>query len=377
MRPTPDPAADTPNEADRARTLAHLVHDRTAELTAAAHRLENEHALLEDVVRQMPNGVLVVDAVTRRPSIGNNALESLIGVAPEEIDTDHPALAPLRRTLKTGDAVKAEQVEVVQPGGRSRRLEVNSAPIYNASRELIAAVATFDDLDARERRDRAQRDFVANAAHGLQNPLAVISTAVEILQSGAKDDPDERDRFLAHIERETARLTRLTRALLRLARVESGAEPVRKKVVELHPLLVRLAGRLRPLSRVPVEVDCPSDLALVTNAELLEEALVNLGENSAKYTERGSIRLVAEPVGDDLARVSVHDTGPGIPEEEWERVFERFARGHPSGGEGFGIGLALVGQIAAALDAELEVGSNDGKGSSFSLVVPAMRMVPA
>jgi signal transduction histidine kinase len=267
----------------------------------------------------------------------------------------------------------------VIPGedGHSRRVEVKSAPIRNSAGDVVAAVATFDDLDARERRERAQRDFVANAAHGLQNPLSVIANAVEILQSGAKDVPEERDRFLAHIERESARLSRLTRALLRLARVESGSELVRDRVVDLQPLLERLAEHLRALSRVPVVVECPPELALLTNAELLEEALVSLGENAAKYTARGSIRLGAEPVGESLARVSVNDTGPGIPEEQWARVFERFARGDPTGGEGFGIGLALVSQIAVALDAELEIGTNNGNGSSFSLVLPAMRMVPA
>jgi Signal transduction histidine kinase len=104
----------------------------------------------------------------------------------------------------------------------------------------------LDDLTEQGRRELAEREFVANAAHELRTPLTTIIGAVEVLQAGAKDDPLERDRFLAHIERESARLARLARALLTLARAHAGQERPRSEPIALRPLLQEVADDLRP-----------------------------------------------------------------------------------------------------------------------------------
>src|SRR3954449_10989652 len=134
------------------------------------------------------------------------------------------------------------------------------------------ALVGVDDLTEQERRDRAEREFVSNAAHELRTPLTTIIGAVEVLQAGAKEDPVERDRFLAHIERESARLARLARALLTLARAHAGQERPRLEPVELAPLLEEVADDLRPRDGVAVEVECPTDLAASVNRDLLEQA---------------------------------------------------------------------------------------------------------
>src|SRR5205814_9913795 len=113
----------------------------------------------------------------------------------------------------------------------------------------------------RERRERAEREFVANAAHELRTPVAAIASAVEVLQAGAKDAPADRDLFLGHIEREAARLTRLARALLVLARAQARHEPPPLQLVELAPLLGQVAAAILPPGDVQVVVDCPLALA--------------------------------------------------------------------------------------------------------------------
>src|SRR4029450_13967258 len=143
-----------------------------------------------------------------------------------------------------------------------------------------------------ERQERAEREFVTNAAHQLQSPLAAIVSAIDVLQAGAKDDP-ERDVFLGHIDRETHRLARLAQALLILARAQTGAEAPRDEVVPLARFLQEIAGSLRPAAGVEVHVSCPEDIALITNQQLVEQALLNVAENAAKYTTEGRISLSA------------------------------------------------------------------------------------
>ena len=167
-----------------------------------------------------------------------------------------------------------------------------------AQPEGDTVLIVLDDLTEQERRELAEREFVSNAAHELRTPLTTIIGAVEVLQAGAKEDPVERDRFLAHIEREAARLARLAHALLlTLARAHAGEERPRVEATSLEPLLHEVADDLRPHDGVAVEVECPPDLAANVNRDLLEQALRNLGENAAKHTPTGRVVLRAYSAG--------------------------------------------------------------------------------
>jgi signal transduction histidine kinase len=224
-------------------------------------------------------------------------------------------------------------------------------------------------LEADERElDRAEREFVTNAAHELQSPLAAITSAVEVLQAGAKDTP-ERDLFIDHIQREAQRLDRLTRALLTLARAQTKVEEPRWEVIDLCPMLHAIAARMEPAPDVSLIVECPEDLALVTNRELLEQTISNVVRNAVKYTEEGSIRLTAAP-RHGLVEVSIVDTGVGIPEEALSRVVERFYRAD-STKEGFGLGLSIVQTAMGVLGGELEIASEGvGRGTTVTMRLP-------
>lgn len=214
---------------------------------------------------------------------------------------------------------------------------------------------------------RAEGEFITNAAHELQSPLAAILSAVEVLQAGAKEKPD-RDRFIEHIERETRRLDRITKALLTLARAQTGVEAPRSELIDLKPMLDAIAERSDPVSGVEIVVDCAPELALVSNRELLEQTITNVVRNSVKYTEKGTIKLVAAPV-DGRVVVAVVDTGVGIPEEALPRVAERFYRAEASR-EGFGLGLAIVQAAMQVLDGELDIASKVGYGTTVTMSLP-------
>ena len=230
------------------------------------------------------------------------------------------------------------------------------------------AVLVITDETVDERRQRAEREFVANAAHQLRTPVSAIASAIEVLQGGAKEDPAARDRFLAHLDRQCSRLVRLTRSLLLLARAQALAELPAVEVVPLRPVLDGVVGGLRPGSGVQVRVDCAFDLAVLANRDLLEQAIGNLAENAAKYTVEGEIVLCAEPGGNQV-RIVVRDTGPGadLPSDG---SFRRFYRGPAAQGEGFGLGLAIAAEAVRALRGELEIDSNDA-GTRAVVTLPA------
>jgi two-component system, OmpR family, sensor histidine kinase TctE len=216
--------------------------------------------------------------------------------------------------------------------------------------------------------ERVERDFVTNAAHELQSPLASIISAIEVLQAGAKDGP-ERDIFLEHIERSSDRLARLVRSMLVLARAQSGIERPRDELIALSPVLEGIAAGLNVAPGVEVRMSCPPEAAVVSNRELVEQALINLAENAAKHTTQGAIELAVRATETSTVLV-VSDTGPGIPALERPHVFERFYRGAGQGDEGFGLGLAIVQAAADSLGAGLELESAPGEGTVVRLRFP-------
>jgi signal transduction histidine kinase len=217
----------------------------------------------------------------------------------------------------------------------------------------------------------AEREFVANAAHELLTPLAAMNAAIEVLQSGAKEVPAERDAFLADLEREVDRLGRLAQALLLLARVQATGETLQLYPVELYPLVDDVAREVRARTAVAVDVSCDARLAVLAERGLLERALANLAENAAAHTEQGTILLAARSDADDLVEIMVRDSGCGMAQDERERAFERFYRAGARGGEGFGLGLAIVHEVVQVLGGRIEIESEPGAGTAVRLRLPA------
>jgi PAS domain S-box-containing protein len=349
------------------RVLAADLEGRVVDRTAA---LEAERALLAAVVEQIPVGVLIVDARTRRLLASNASAHVILGEP--AIDGRHGYRAdgarygvgewPVERSLANGETVNAERIVLSQPDGSAITIEVSSAPVHDGAGTLIAAVSVFQDITARDRREAAEREFVANAAHELRTPLAAIAGAIEVLQSGAKEEPEERERFLGHIERESQRLQRRVRALLTLARAQTATEAPKLEVVPLCELVTETVESLEPQPRVPVEIGCPPELAALANRDLLERVVANLVANAAQYTSEGRIIVSVSPVEHDLVELAVADTGPGIAPEQRERMFERFFRGARDR-DGFGLGLAIVSEAVRAMNGTIAVDAAEGGGT--------------
>src|SRR5947209_4272841 len=211
---------------------------------------------LETAFEALPVAVVVVDAV--------GALVLANARAGEILELGEGEVAPAilrdvaRRASARGGLVE-ETFEVPGDRGGSMSVELRAVPVAGA------VVCTIEDLTERSLRERADREFITNAAHQLRTPITAIATAIEVLQGGAKESPEPRDRFLGHIERQTERLVRLARAMLTLSRAErSDIRPPLGPVL-LRPLLDSLLEELPVKRDVHFVIDCAADAAAVAD----------------------------------------------------------------------------------------------------------------
>ena len=351
---------------DEFGALTHNFERMRRQLRRSFRHIEGERDRLRLLLERLHEGVVTVDQHLT-VNFANNEARRLLGGRLAEGDQlpepwDGFSLREFVEQLFDDGASLAQ--EHISPDAE-HAIGLVGIP---AQPEGDTVLIVLDDLTEQERRELAEREFVANAAHELRTPLTTIIGAVEVLQAGAKDNADERDRFLAHIEREAARLARLAHALLALARAHAGEERPRVEPVALEPLLREVADALRPHDSVAVEVDCAAGLAANVNRDLLEQALRNLGENAAKHTPSGRVVLRAYTEARNVF-VEVEDTGVGMSAETQRHVFDRFYRGHDRDPEGFGLGLAIVRQAVRSLDGRIELDSAPGEGTRVRIVL--------
>lgn len=320
------------------------------------------------VLYELPACVLIIDATGDLQLVTRRA-EELLGLASEEIaaglddpETSKPGAALVSR-LVSSELADPTRLELERPGASRAEIEGSVTRVGGNT------IVSLEDVSARERRERAERDFVTNAAHELQTPLAAITSAVQVLQAGAKNNVADRDRFLAHVEAACGRLERLARALLVLARAQTGVERPRQEIVPVAALLSSVADGLAPGREV--NVDCAADVAVLANRPLLEQALANLGQNAAKHS-RGPIVLAGRRSAESV-RIQVRDNGGGISKADRERIFERFYRGEAPT-DGFGLGLSIAAEAVKAIDGELEL-ETSSSGTKFSIRLPGARML--
>jgi signal transduction histidine kinase len=228
---------------------------------------------------------------------------------------------------------------------------------------------------------RAKSEFLTSLSHELRTPLNAIGGYTELLLLGVRGpiSPAQRQ-DLDRIRQSQQHLLVLINDLLNFARIEGGHLEYRYEVVALHPVLEALDAMMQPqaLNRgLTFEiVRCPEGTNAWADSPKVQQILLNLASNAVKYTPSGGrVSITCQVVGDQVV-VSVLDTGPGIPEDKLDDIFEPFVqlgRSLTTSHEGVGLGLAISRGLARAMGGDLKVSSNVGQGSTFSLILPRAR----
>jgi len=233
--------------------------------------------------------------------------------------------------------------------------------------EVAQLASTFNEmLDRLEGAFDSQRRFTDDASHELKTPLTIVRGHLELLE----DDPEERRETLALVTDELDRMGRIVEDLLLLARRE---EPnfLDLDMVDVGTLTDTLLANVKALASREWVVDVRGQGVIVADRQRLTQAVMQLAENAARYTDGGEPIAIGSIVSGGEARFWVRDYGPGIADHEQEAIFQRFRRGAgPSRSEGAGLGLAIVKAIAEAHHGRVELESSPGHGAVFSIILP-------
>ena len=353
-----------------------VPHSPEHALERLEFRLGREHVdpspeRMRAAIDQMSTGAVVVDGD------GRVVLRNRVA-APFASARHGDALVEAVIQARLADALLGEHTfeELRLHGPPERVLLVVGNPLV-VDDELIGAIALIDDVSEQDRLDAVRRDFVANVSHELRTPVGALSLLAETLEG--EDDPEVIARFLSRIQDETARLARLIDDLLDLSRIEGGIGE-RVEEVEVAGLLSESLGAVRHVAEhLGVELvieDSDVDATVHGDRAQLVSALTNLFENAVKYCDEGGSvtgRLAAH--GSEVA-IAVVDTGVGIPQRDVNRIFERFYRvdrGRTAASGGTGLGLSIVRHVAVNHGGRVEVMSQEGVGSTFTMILPALQ----
>jgi signal transduction histidine kinase len=236
------------------------------------------------------------------------------------------------------------------------------------SDEIAELTITFNEmLDRIQAAFTSQRNFINDAGHELRTPITIIRGHLELLG----DDPQEQQETIALVMDELDRMNRLVNELLLLAKAERpdflSLEPV-----EIGTLIEELFAKVKALEKRHWQLESRALGHVLADRQRLTQAMMNLVQNAVQHTNVNDTITLGASLTNHYIRFWVQDTGEGIPLEDQERIFERFARGARSRRRsgGYGLGLALVRAIAQSHGGKVELQSEPGKGSTFTLILP-------
>ncbi|WP_374446641.1 sensor histidine kinase [Stella sp.] len=357
--------------------------EKAAGRRAVEQRLRAEEAILA----ALPDPLLLLDA-GRRIVRANAAAADLFTGSPVGRDLAlairHPAVLAAADAVLAGEATRMVEFAQALPVQREFVARIMRLDLSRGMLDGVAALLSLHDVTAIKRAERMRADFVANASHELRTPLSTLVGFIETLQGPARDDAEARDRFLAIMHEQAHRMTRLVEDLLSLSRIEQDEHTPPAGRVELAELARAVVEtmELKAKSRGgSIDLVAAAGLpAVQADADQIAQVLQNLIDNAIKYGRRGTpvaVTVQPSPAGALGTRagvaLAVADQGEGIPREHLARLTERFYRVDPARSRamgGTGLGLAIVKHIVARHRGRLDIDSEVGRGSVFTIHLP-------
>jgi two-component system phosphate regulon sensor histidine kinase PhoR len=360
---------------DELGTVARVLDASSRELAQRVSELTRDRARMEAVLSGMVEGVLVVDRDGRLQMMNDAARAMLKADNPEtgrpylEVVRHPDVAAQIAAAIRGETPARRELSTIVNP---DRTLVAGAAPV---AAEGGGAVLVLHDITDLRHADQVRRDFVANVSHELRTPLTAVRGYVEALLDDPNNKAQSRD-FLEIISRHSLRMERLVTDLLRLARLDAHQEPVDIEPCDLERVFATVVADLAPTidvrrQRVTLAI-APAARVVSADEAKLHDVVRNLVENAVSYAPEGTeIELVAT-ASKGAVTIEVLDSGPGIPEADRTRVFERFYRVDKSRSRpgGTGLGLAIVKHLVELHGGKAEAANRAGGGARFIVTLP-------
>jgi two-component system, OmpR family, sensor histidine kinase SenX3 len=332
-------------------------------------------------VAPLPAGVGDVLAVLRSSAIVVDSADAVAKMSPAAVayglvrdgELVHAELRHLARQVRRDGVIRESQLELSRgPLGQGRSImQARVAPLGTSHVLLLV-----EDHTQARRVEEVRRDFVANVSHELKTPVGGIGLLSEAILD-AKDDPEAVERFAGRMQVESHRLAQLVKEIVDLSRLQVADTLHEPRLVDVTAAVHEAIDYSRVGSdakQIEIAEACTPDLKVFGDEDLLVTAVRNLIGNAVAYSDNGTRVAVGGRLNDDMVEITVTDQGRGIPHAEQARIFERFyrvdgARSRATGGTG--LGLAIVKHICANHGGDVTVWSEEGRGSTFTIRLPA------
>lgn len=361
-------ASSPPHEMQILRILSHQL-GVALENGRLFGNLERERDMLRGILLNMMEGVFVVDEEDQ-VLLSNHAAERLLDI--QKGTTIPTWFLEQSRGHRQRNGMEGPH-PLLEYKGRSFRLSI--VELYQSDMVPAGILYVARDITREAEIERMKSDFVAYASHELRTPLTTIKTLVRLLLMDASEETKHQE-YLSVINTQAERQIRLVENLLDLTRLEAGRYELPSESVDARSLVHSVVDGCLPLAEqkgLYIDVRDGGNEAFTSNRGGLEQVLTNLLSNAIKFTQEGGI-TVSYRAEDDQITFSVRDSGVGMTKEEMEHIFDKFYTvRHPrKWGEGTGLGLAISNMIVKQLGGSIEVESEPGGGSCFSVHLPTV-----
>jgi two-component system phosphate regulon sensor histidine kinase PhoR len=363
---------------DEIGAVASVLDDTARQLGARLADEARERAHMNAILTGMVEGVVLVNSAGRLV-LTNPAVRSMLRL-PEPAEgrhylevVRHPEIAAELAAALTGNAPPPIEVRLDRD---ARRFFV--AHVVPVTRERGGgAVLVLHDITALRHADQVRRDFVANVSHELRTPLTAVRGAVEALVD-TPATPEESQKFLGIISRHALRMERLVGDLLRLARLDAGQETLARTDTRIDNVAAAVARDMQTTlegrrQTVRIAIGPQADVVMADPGKL-HDVFRNLMENASNYSPEGGVVEISSERVNDAVAITVADRGPGVPDADRTRVFERFYRVDRSRARdpgGTGLGLSIVRHLVELHGGTVVAENREGGGARFVVTIPA------
>jgi two-component system sensor histidine kinase VicK len=354
-----------------------MFNQLTLKLNETIDEMELERSKLDTIFSYMEEGVIAVDKngdLIHANPIGRKILnleDSDIGENKYKLEPQNLGL--LEIDYKNESTLNGEKLIEI----KGNVYKVKYAPYRNEQQSIEGIIIVYQDITQEHNLDKMRKEFVANVSHELKTPITTIKSYTETLMIEDLDE-ENRKKFLSVIDEECDRMSRLVRDLLQLSNIDYKKTKWNKKILCINEIIENTLSKLKIMAddkNIKLIFENEIDFYTYADKDGLEQVFQNIVSNSIKYTEENGWVKIKVYKGENLINIDIEDNGIGIPNEDKDRIFDRFYRvekGRSRDLGGTGLGLSIAKEIVEAFGGEIQIESQLNIGTTVKIKLPLL-----